>query len=132
VLEKMSGGTVIGVGEPEPDFAAAADRLLSEARDLPPATAEELEPSPDPVSALRQLAIAAEPDFVAEALPEPLVPPKRKLKRKESEPKPAPSKPATSKPSPSKPAPSKRAAPSWPPTLPSNEPDWDDSLETKG
>jgi len=117
VLEKMSGGTVIGVGEPEPDFAAAADRLLSEARDLPPATAEELEPSPDPVSALRQLAIAAEPDFVAEALPEPLVPPKRKLKRKESEPKPAPSK---------------RAAPSWPPTLPSNEPDWDDSLETKG
>jgi len=141
VLEKMSGGAVIGVGEPEPDSAAAADKPRSEARDLSPATAEELEPSPDPVAALRQLAIAAEPEIVAEALPEALVPPKRKTKPKEPEPKPAPpkpapskpalSKPAPSKPAPSKPAASKRAAPSWPPKLPSNDPEWDDSLETK-
>jgi len=147
VLEKMSGGTVIGVGETEPDLSEAANEPRSEARDLSPATAEELEPSPDPVSALRRLAIAAEPDLVAEPPPEALVPPKRKLSRKEPEPKPAPSKPAPSKPAPSKPAPSKpaasmpapskpapskRAAPSWPPTLPSNDADWDDSLETKG
>jgi len=114
VLEKMSGETVIGVGEPEPDFAAAADKLLSEARNSSPATAEELEPSPDPVSALRQLAIAAEPDLVAEAIPEPVVLPKRKSKPKEAEPRPAPTK---------------RAAASWPPKLPSRDPDWDDSLE---
>ena len=140
VLEKMTGKLVLGPSEAEPELSAAADKPRSEARELSPAAAEKLEPSPDPVSALRQLAIAAEPDLVAEALPEPLVPPKRKLKPKEPEPapykptasKPAPSKPAPSKPTASKPAPSKRAAPSWPPTLPSNEPDWDDSLETKG
>ena len=121
VLEKMSGGTVIGVGEPEPESAAVADKPRSEARDLSPARAEELEPSPDPVSALRQLAIAAEPDRVADAIPEPVALPKRRAKPKEPGPKPAPSKPAAAK----------RAAPSWPPTLPSDDPEWDDSLETK-
>jgi len=141
VLEKMSGETVIGVGEPEPELAAVADKPRSEAGDLSPATAEELEPSPDPVSALRQLAIAAQPAVVPEELPETLVAAKRKAKPKEPEPKPPPakvsppkpaaSKPAPPKPAPSKPAASKRAVPSWPPTLPSDDPEWDDSLETK-
>jgi DNA-binding response OmpR family regulator len=132
VLEKMSGETVIGPGdaepepgaaageprsrngEPEPEFSAVADKPRSEARNMSPASAEELEPSPDPVSALRQLAIAAEPDLVAAAIPEPVALPKRKAKPKESEPRPAPTK---------------RAAASWPPKLPSKDPDWDDSLE---
>jgi hypothetical protein len=132
VLEKMSGETVIGPGdaepepgaaageprsrngEPEPEFSAVADKPRSEARNMSPASAEELEPSPDPVSALRQLAIAAEPDLVAAAIPEPVALPKRKAKPKESE---------------SRPAPTKRAAASWPPKLPSKDPDWDDSLE---
>ncbi len=115
VLEKMSGEAVIGLGEPEPPAGAAASEPRVHARELSSVSAEEQEPSPDPVSALRQLAIAAEPALAAAPVPEPALPPKRKAKPKEPEPKPARSK---------------RAAPNWPPTLPSDDPEWDDSLET--
>jgi hypothetical protein len=117
VLEKMSGETVIGPEEPEP--AAAAAEPLSRSRDLPAAEVEQLEPALDPVAALRELAVAAASDFAAEVAAEPVVPPKqaRAAQAKELEPKPAAAK---------------RATKSWPPKLPSNDPEWDDALETKG
>ena len=117
VLEKMSGETVIGPEEPEPAAAAAEPR--SRSRDLPAAEVGQLEPALDPVAALRELAVAAASDFGAEVAAEPVVPPKqaRAAQAKELEPKPASAK---------------RATRSWPPKLPSNDPEWDDALETKG
>jgi hypothetical protein len=117
VLEKMSGETVIGVGEPEPELAAAADKPRSQNRELPTAEVERPELTLDPVAALRELAVAAASDFAAEVALEPVVPPKQARAAQPKAPEP-------------KPASAKRATKSWPPKLPSNDPDWEDSLET--
>jgi hypothetical protein len=115
VLEKMSGETVIGLEEPEP--AAAADEPRSQNRKLPTAEVERPELTLDPVAALRELAVAAASDFAAEVALEPVVPPKQARAAQPKAPEP-------------KPASAKRATKSWPPKLPSNDPDWEDSLET--
>jgi hypothetical protein len=122
VLERMSGEKVIGPGEPEPGPGAAADEPRSRNGELSPADIDLLEPTPDPAPLLRketkasQPAPVAEAKRLAEAMPRPVVPLKR-------------SRPTQSKESEPSPAPTKRTAASWPPKLPSKDPDWDDSLE---
>jgi DNA-binding response OmpR family regulator len=115
VLEKMSGETVVGPGEPEPEARAVPTEPGAPKREPDAAGSQVGEPAEDPVAALRRS--VREPEPVREAVVESRLAPKAS-RAQAKKPAPPPAK-----------KPSKK---SWPPTLPSSDPDWDDSLETGG
>jgi hypothetical protein len=131
VLEKMSGESVIGPGEAAPEPRKVPAESAAPKRKPAAAVPQVEEPDEDPVAALRRAVRDPDPEPVIEAaVEEPAAPkaPRSQAKKPATtsakKPAPAPAK------TPESPPAKKASKKSWPPTLPSSDPDWDDSLET--
>ncbi len=120
VLEKMSGETVIGPGDPDPESEPSPTSSDPSRSRNPASSAVETHqpiPAPEPAGFPAHKTETGEPEPIPEAMAEPAAPVKRPRPPRPKEPEPRPS-------------PAKVEPAGWPPQVPSEDPDWDDSLDT--